>query len=102
MPTTRKKHLERARDRATKKPSKAAKPNDVHNTSGIGGDGKALLSAAHPGTEPALAVCGNCRHWRVRPNYRPVGECLPSRAGGPSPLLTLDMASCSAWEPRET
>lgn len=58
----------------------------------------APVEEAHLIVAPRVVkVCLTCRYWRQRPNYAHIGECLPTRAGGPSPLVTLDYASCGNW-----
>jgi hypothetical protein len=48
---------------------------------------------------PAVArCCVTCRHWKPRPNWPVIGECMPSRAGLGQPLVTLDWAICSNHE----
>ena len=54
-----------------------------------------------PEPEPVFRICGTCRHWRPRPNWPVSGECMPSRAGNPQALVSLDWAGCSAWASKD-
>jgi hypothetical protein len=53
-----------------------------------------------PEPEPVFRICGNCAHWRPRPNWPAIGECMPSRAGGPQPIVTTDWQGCSFHKPK--
>lgn len=46
-------------------------------------------------------VCCTCRHWKPRPNWAFIGECMPSRNGLGQPLVTTDMQVCRAFEWRD-
>lgn len=56
---------------------------------------------AEPEHEPIAQICATCRHWRPRPNWRHVGECMPSRNGMGQPLVTTDYQLCSAFQWRD-
>ena len=50
-----------------------------------------------PAAEPKLKkVCGTCKHWRPRGLQPIFGECAESQKSGGWPVVTTDLASCSA------
>lgn len=65
--------------------------------------------AAAPGPAPQPAsihaeplvripeLCGNCEHWRPHGGVRSFGQCMASMRASPSPLVTTDRGSCTAW-----
>lgn len=51
-----------------------------------------------PEPEPVYQICGTCKHWQVKNGWLHAGECMPSKACGMAPLVTLEYASCGAWK----
>lgn len=51
-------------------------------------------------SEPKLRkCCGTCQGWKVSHMRASIGQCMPG--SGMAPLITLDLATCSDWHPRE-
>lgn len=50
---------------------------------------------AAPEPPQVAQVCVTCRHWKPRPNWPVIGECMPSRNGLGQPLVTTDYQVCS-------
>lgn len=51
-----------------------------------------------PEPEPVYQICGTCKHWQVKNGWPHAGECMPSRAVGAQPIVTLDLDACRGWK----
>lgn len=58
-------------------------------------------AAPEPEPQEIAQVCCTCKHWKPRPNWPYIGECMPSRNGMGQPLVTTDMQLCRAFAWRE-
>ena len=53
-----------------------------------------------PAAPKIRKCCGTCAGWRANNLMPTIGQCMPSARSRQSPLETLDLACCSAYEPR--